>query len=105
MGNENTKKDEMYLEKQRSDNEIIAMVAQAGITYEEDDGTQTFYEVVAAFPDDASGKIYFVCAEENTDGAELAFFCHIAGEVNAVEDDAEFDFVAQLYEDWCAQLQ
>ncbi|MBE6888322.1 MAG: DUF1292 domain-containing protein [Ruminococcaceae bacterium] len=103
--NENTKKDEMYKEKQRSDSEIIAMVTLAGITYEEEDGTQIFYEVVAAFPDDESGKIYFVCAEENSDSDELAFFYHLAGEVNAVEEDAEFDLVAQLYEEWSAQLQ
>ena len=100
------KTDEMYLEKQRSDREIIDMVTMAGITYEdEDDGVQIFFEVVAAFPDDESGKIYFVCAEEGSQGAELAFFYHYMGEVNAVEDDAEFDFVAQLYEEWAGQSQ
>ena len=90
------KSDEMYSEKQRSDNEIINMVTMAGITFEDEDGGQMFFEVVAAFPDDESGKIYFVCAEEESNGAELAFFYHYMGEVSAVEDDAEFDFVAQL---------
>ncbi|MBR2503184.1 MAG: hypothetical protein IKB62_03570 [Oscillospiraceae bacterium] len=105
MSNEDIKKDQMYLEKQRSDREIIDMVTMAGITYEDEDGGQIFFEVVAAFPDDESGKIYFVCAEEDSNGAELAFFYHYAGEVNAVEEDAEFNFVAQLYEDWAENVQ
>lgn len=100
------KSDAMYLEKQRSDREIIDMVTMAGITYEdEEDGTQIFFEVVAAFPDDESGKIYFVCAEENSDGAELAFFYHYMGEVHAVEEDEEFGLVAQLYEEWAENIQ
>ena len=98
--------DEMYNEKQRSDNEIITMVTMAGITYEdEEEGVQLFFEVIAAFPDDESGKIYFVCAEDDTQSGEVAFFYHFAGEVNAVEDDAEFNYVAQLYEEWAAELQ
>ena len=101
-----SKSDAMYLEKQRSDREIIDMVTMAGITYEdEEDGTQIFFEVVAAFPDDESGKIYFVCAEENSDGAELAFFYHYMGEVHAVEEDEEFGLVAQLYEEWAENIQ
>ena len=99
------KTDQMYLEKQRSDREIIDMVTMAGITYEDEDGAQIFFEVVAAFPDDESGKIYFVCAEEDSNGAELAFFYHYMGEVHAVEEDAEFGFVAQLYEDWAENVQ
>ena len=99
-------KDEMYNEKQRSDMEIINMVTMAGITYEdEEDGSQLFFEVIAAFPDDESGKIYFVCAEDDTDSGEVAFFYHYAGEVNAVEEDEEFSYVAQLYEEWAAELQ
>ncbi|MBE6894491.1 MAG: hypothetical protein E7483_02665 [Ruminococcaceae bacterium] len=94
------KTDEMYTEKQRSDREIIDMVTMAGITFEEDDGSQTFFEVVVPFVDDESGKIYFVCQEENSMGGELAFFYHYMGEVSAVEDDEEFGFVAQLYEEW-----
>ena len=100
------KSDEMYKEKQRSDREIIDMVTMAGITYEdEDDGTQVFFEVVAAFPDDESGKIYFVCGEENNPNGELAFFYHYMGEVSAVEDDEEFMFVAQMYEEWAENVQ
>ena len=99
------KSDEMYSEKQRSDNEIINMVTMAGITFEDEDGGQMFFEVVAAFPDDESGKIYFVCAEENSDGAELAFFYHYMGEVHAVEEDEEFGLVSQLYEEWAENIQ
>ena len=100
------KADEMYSEKQRSDREIINMVTMAGITYEdEDDGSQIFFEFIAAFPDDESGKIYFVCAEEGTDCGEVAFFYHFMGEVNAVESDEEFEMVAQLYEEWAADVQ
>ena len=100
------KNDAMYAEKQRSDQEIINMVAMAGITYEDEtDGSQIFFEVVAAFPDDESGKIYFVCTEDDTDSSELAFFYHYMGEVNAVESDEEFAMVAQLYEEWVAELQ
>ena len=96
--------DEMLNEKQRSDREIINMVTMAGITYEDEDG-QLFFEVIAAFPDDESGKIYFVCAEDDTQSGEVAFFYHYAGEVNAVEDDDEFEMVAQLYEEWSADVQ
>ncbi len=99
------KKDEMYNEKQRSDREIIDMVTMAGITFEDEDGEQTFFEVLTAFVDDESGKIYFVCAEENSVYGEVAFFYHYAGEVSAVEDDREFDFVAQLFEEWSAEAQ
>ena len=100
------KADEMYSEKQRSDREIINMVTMAGITYEdEDDGSQIFFEVIAAFPDDESGKIYFVCAEDDTDISEVAFFYHFMGEVNAVESDDEFEMVAQMYEEWAAEVQ
>ena len=98
-------KEEMYSEKQRSDREIINMVTVAGITYEDEEGAELFFEVIAAFPDDESGKIYFVCAENDTDSGEVAFFYHYAGEVNAVEDDEEFDYVAELYEDWIKSLQ
>ena len=100
MSNENVKRDEMYSEKQRSDREIIDMVTMAGITYEDEDGSQLLFEVVTAFVDDESGKIYFACAEENSVSGEVAFFYHWAGEVNAVEDDEEFSFVVQLYEEW-----
>jgi len=50
------KTDEMYTEKQRSDREIIDMVTMAGITFEEDDGSQTFFEVVVPFVDDERGE-------------------------------------------------
>ena len=97
--------DEMLNEKQRSDREIINMVTMAGITYEDEECGQMFFEVIAAFPDDLSGKIYFVCAENDTDSGEVVFFYHHAGEVLAVEDDEEFDTVAQMYEEWLTQLQ
>lgn len=99
------KQDAMYSEKQRSDREIIDMVAMAGITYEDEEGGQLFFEVVTAFPDDESGKIYFVCQEEESYGGEVAFFYHFAGEVNAVENDEEFGFVAQLFEEWMDNQQ
>ena len=99
------KTDEMYTEKQRSDNEIINMVTMAGITFEDDDEGDVFFEVVTSFVDDESGKIYFVCAEEGADSGEVAFFYHYMGEVNAVEDDEEFGFVAQLYEEWMTNPQ
>ena len=98
--------DEMLNEKQRSDREIINMVTMAGIIYEdEEEGVQMFFEVIAAFPDDESGKIYFVCAEDDTDSGEVAFFYHYAGEVLAVENDEEFDVVAQMYEEWLKEVQ
>ena len=99
------KKEEMLTEKQRSDNEIINMVTMAGITFEDDDGEELFFEVIAALVDDESGKIYFVCSEDDQDNGEVAFFYHYAGEVNAVEEDAEFEFVAKLYEEWLRTLQ
>ena len=99
------KREEMLTEKQRSDNEIINMVTMAGITFEDDDGADLFFEVIAALVDDASGKIYFVCSENDNDSGEVAFFYHYAGEVNAVEEDAEFEFVAKLYEEWLRTLQ
>ena len=99
------KSDEMYTEKQRSDREIIDMVTMAGITFEDEDEGDVFFEVITAFVDDESGKIYFVCGEENNPNGELAFFYHYMGEVNTVEDDEEFMFVAQLYEDWAENVQ
>lgn len=99
------KSDQMYTEKQRSDREIIDMVTMAGITFEDEDEGDVFFEVITAFVDDESGKIYFVCGEENNPNGELAFFYHYMGEVNAVEDDEEFMFVAQLYEDWAENVQ
>lgn len=99
------KSDQMYTEKQRSDREIIDMVTMAGITFEDEDEGDVFFEVITAFVDDESGKIYFVCGEENNPNGELAFFYHYMGEVNAVEDDEEFMFVAQMYEEWATQEQ
>ena len=99
------KSDEMYSEKQRSDREIIDMVTMAGITFEDEEEGSVFFEVITAFVDDESGKIYFVCGEENNPYGDLAFFYHYMGEVSAVEDDEEFMFVAQMYEDWAAQEQ
>ena len=99
------KSDEMYTEKQRSDREIIDMVTMAGITFEDEDEGDVFFEVITAFVDDESGKIYFVCGEENNPNGELAFFYHYMGEVNAVEDDEEFMFVAQMYEEWAENVQ
>ena len=99
------KTDEMYTEKQRSDREIIDMVTMAGITFEDDEEGDVFFEVITAFVDDESGKIYFVCGEENAQNGEVAFFYHYMGEVNAVEEDEEFAFVAQLYEEWMTNPQ
>lgn len=99
------KSDEMYTEKQRSDREIIDMVTMAGITFEDEDEGSVLFEVITAFVDDESGKIYFVCGEENSDSGEVAFFYHYMGEVSAVEEDEEFAFVAQLYEEWAAGVQ
>ncbi|MBQ6929125.1 MAG: hypothetical protein IJN27_02315 [Oscillospiraceae bacterium] len=99
------KSDQMYTEKQRSDREIIDMVTMAGITFEDEDEGDVFFEVITAFVDDESGKIYFVCGEENNPNGELAFFYHYMGEVNAVEDDEEFMFVAQMYEEWAENVQ
>ena len=99
------KSDEMYSEKQRSDREIIDMVTMAGITFEDEEEGSVFFEVITAFVDDESGKIYFVCGEENNPCGDLAFFYHYMGEVSAVEDDEEFMFVAQMYEEWASQLQ
>lgn len=98
-------KEDMVKEKRRSDSEIIAMVTQAGITFEDEDEGEILFEVITAFADDESGKIYFVCGEEGKNNGEVVFFYHYAGEVNIVEEDAEFDMIAQVYEDWMQQPQ
>lgn len=97
--------EEMVMEKRRSDSEIIAMVTQAGITYQDEDEGDIYFEVVTAFADDASGKIYFVCSEDGKTDGDVVFFYHYMGEVSAVEDDEEFNMIASVYEGWLADPQ
>ncbi len=98
-------REDMIKEKRRSDSEIIAMVTQAGITYQDEDEGDIYFEVVTAFADDESGKIYFVCSEDGRSDSEVVFFYHYMGEVNAVEDDDEFNMIAAVYEEWMAGPQ